>query len=109
MKMKWQLVRKVPLAFSAALALLLVVGVVSYRNNGNQVRTEERVAHTQEVLATLAGVLSDETEAENARRGYFITNDSVFLRRYETSVAAVYASLARVRQLTVDNAPQAAS
>jgi PAS domain S-box-containing protein len=106
MKMKWQLVRKMQLAFSAALALLLVVGVVSYRNNGNQVGTEEWVAHTHEVLATLAGVLSDETEAESARRGYFITSDSVFLRKYETSAAAAYANLARVRQLTVDNAPQ---
>jgi PAS domain S-box-containing protein len=106
MKMKWQLARKMQLAFSAALALLLVVGVVSYRNNGNQVETEEWVAHTQEVLATLAGVLSDETDAVNARRGFFITSDSVFLRKYETSAAAAYANLARVRQLTVDNAPQ---
>jgi PAS domain S-box-containing protein len=106
MKMKWQLVRKMQLAFSAALALLLVVGVVSYRNNRNQVATEEWVAHTQEVLATLAGVLSDETEAESARRAYFITSDSMFRRKYETSAAATYANLARVRQLTVDNAPQ---
>lgn len=106
MKLKWQLVRKMQVAFSAALALLLVVGVVSYRNNGNQVETEEWVAHTQEVLATLAGVLSDVNEAESARRGYFITSDSVFLRKHETSVAAVYADLARVRKLTVDNAPQ---
>jgi diguanylate cyclase (GGDEF)-like protein/PAS domain S-box-containing protein len=98
--------RKVPLAFSAALALLLVVGVVSYRNNGNQVVAEEWVAHTQEVLATLAGVLSDVNEAESLRRAYFTTSDSVFLRKYETSAAAAYANLARVRQLTVDNAPQ---
>jgi PAS domain S-box-containing protein len=106
MKKKWLLVRKMRLAFSAALALLLVVGVMSYRNSGNQVETEEWVAHTHEVLATLAGVLSDETEAESARRGYFITSDSVFLRKYKTSAAAAYANLARVRQLTVDNASQ---
>jgi CHASE3 domain sensor protein len=101
MKMKWQLVRTMRLAFSAALALLFVVGVVSYRNSGNQVETEEWVAHTPEVLATLAGVLSDETEAESERRGYFITSDSVFLRKYKTSAVAAYANLARVRQLTV--------
>jgi PAS domain S-box-containing protein len=106
MKMKWQLVRKMRLAFSAALALLLVVGVVSYRNSGNQVETEEWVAHTHEVLATLAGVLSDETEAESERRGYFITSNSVFLRKYKTSAVAAYANLARVRHLTVDNASQ---
>jgi PAS domain S-box-containing protein len=106
MKTKSLLMRKMQLAFSAAIALLLVVGVVSYRNNGNQVETEEWVAHTQEVLATLASVLSDVAEAENARRGYFITSDSVFRRKYETSAAAAYANLARVRQLTVDNGPQ---
>jgi PAS domain S-box-containing protein len=106
MKMKFMLIRKMQLAFGAALALILVVGVLSYRNNRNQIETEEWVVHTQEVLATLAGVLSDETEAESARRAYFITGDSVFLRNYETSAAAAYANLARVRQLTVDNAPQ---
>jgi PAS domain S-box-containing protein len=106
MKTKSLLSRKMQLAFGAAIALLLVVGVVSYRNNGNQVATEESVAHTHEVLATLSGVLSDETEAESARRGYFITGESVFLRKYETSAAAASANLARVRQLTVDNAPQ---
>jgi PAS domain S-box-containing protein len=100
------LMRKMQLAFSAAFALLLAVGIVSYRNNENQVRTEERVVHTQEVLAALAGVLSDETDAVNARRGYFITSDTLFLRKYETSAAAAYANLARVRQLTADNAPQ---
>jgi PAS domain S-box-containing protein len=106
MKTKSLLSRKMQLAFGAAIALLLVVGVVSYRNNGNQVETEEWVAHTHEVLATLSGVLSDETEAESARRGYFITSESLFLRKYETSAAAASANLARVRQLTVDNAPQ---
>jgi PAS domain S-box-containing protein len=98
--------RKMQLAFGAALALLLVVGVVSYRNNGNQVETEGWVAHTQEVLATLAGVLSDVNEAESSRRGYFITGDSVLRRKSETSSAAAYAGLARARQLTADNASQ---
>ena len=106
MKTKSLLSGKVQFAFSAALALLVVVGVVSYRNNGNQVKTEEWVAHTDEVLATLAGVLSAETEAESARRGYFITSDRVFLKKYQTSVAAAYADLARVRQLTADSAAQ---
>jgi len=106
MKSKFPLLRKTQLAFSAAFALLLVAGVVSYRNNENQARTEESVTHTQEVLAALAGVLSDETDAVNARRGYFITSDSLFLSKFETSAAAAYADLARVRQLTADNAPQ---
>jgi diguanylate cyclase (GGDEF)-like protein/PAS domain S-box-containing protein len=95
---------KVQLAFCAALALLLVVGVVSYRNNGKQVGTEEWVTRTQEVLATLSGILSDVNEAESARRGYFITGDTVLRREIETSSAAAYANLARARQLIVDNA-----
>jgi PAS domain S-box-containing protein len=106
MKTKSLFTRKMQLAFSAALALLLVVGVVSYRSNGNQVRTEESVAHTQEVLGTIAGVLSDETEAVNARRGYFITSSRLFQRKYETSAAAAYANLASLRQLTIDNTSQ---
>ena len=106
MKTKSLLSRHVPLAFSAALALLLVVGIVSYRNNVNQVRTGELVSHTQEVLAALAGVLADVNEAVSARRGYFITRDSVFLRKYETSAAAASANLARARQLMADNAQQ---
>jgi CHASE3 domain sensor protein len=105
MKMKPRLNRKVQLAFSVAIALILGGGV-SYRNNVNQVETEDWVTHTQQVLVTLAGVPSGENELVSAREGYFITSDSVFLRNYGTSASAAYANLARVGQLTVDNAAQ---
>src|SRR5580658_5273629 len=106
MNTKSPLNRKMQLAFSAAIALLLVVGALSYRNSRNQAGAEAWVEHTQEVLATLAGALSDETEAESARRGYFITNDSAFRRKSATSAAEAYADLARLRQLTADNGSQ---
>jgi len=60
---------KLKFEFCAALALLLVVGVVSYRNNRNQIGAEVWVEHTQDVLATLANVMSNVLEAESAQRG----------------------------------------
>jgi len=106
MPTKFPLIRRIQLAFSAALALLLLVGVESYRNNKNQAVTEASVTHTQEVLATIASVLSNETNAESARRGFFIIGDSAFLTEFQTSATAASLNLAHVRQLTADNVQQ---
>jgi PAS domain S-box-containing protein len=106
MKKKSVLNWKLRFALCAALVLLLAVGFESYRNIRNQTGAEVWVEHTQDVLATLADVVSDVTEAESAQRGYFITGDTAFLREYETSASATNGKLARVRQLTVDNASQ---
>jgi PAS domain S-box-containing protein len=106
MKLKFLLIRKMQLAFSAALALLLVVGVVSYRINGNQVENDGWVAHTHEVLAAIEAVLSNESEAESAQRGYFITGEGSFWEEYHKIIPALHANLARMRQLTDDNPAQ---
>jgi PAS domain S-box-containing protein len=106
MKMKFLLIQKVQLAFGAALALLLVVGVVSYRINRNQVENEEWVAHTHEVLAAIEAVLSNESEAESAQRGYFITGEVSFWEEYHKIISTLQANLSRVRALTADNPAQ---
>jgi PAS domain S-box-containing protein len=106
MKMKFLLIQKVQLAFGAALALLLVVGVVSYRINRNQVENKEWVAHTHEVLAAIEAVLSNESEAESAQRGYFITGEVSFWEEYHKIIPTLQANLARVRALTADNPTQ---
>jgi PAS domain S-box-containing protein len=106
MKMKWQFIGKMPVAFGAALALLLVVGVVSYRINRNQVENEKWVAHTHEVLAAIEAVLSNDSEAESAQRGYFITGEGSFWEEYHKIISTLQANLARVRALTADNPAQ---
>jgi PAS domain S-box-containing protein len=97
---------KLHFAFCVSLAIFLVVGIVSYLNIGVQTRAEVWVKHSHEVLSTLADIVSNITEAESARRGYFITENSAFLSEYKSSVAATNAKLVRLRQLTIDNAPQ---
>jgi PAS domain S-box-containing protein len=106
MKMKWQLIRKMQLAFGAALALLLVVGVVSYRINRNQVQNEEWAAQSHEVLAAIEAVLSNDGEAESVLRGYFITGEGSFWEEYHKIIPTLQANLARVRALTADNPAQ---
>jgi CHASE3 domain sensor protein len=95
MKTKFLLHWKLQIALCAALALLLAIGAVSYHNSQSLIGAGVWVEHAQEVLATLAVVLSDETDAENARRGYFITSDRLFLKAYETATAATSADIAR--------------
>jgi PAS domain S-box-containing protein len=106
MKMKWQLIGKMPVAFGVALALLLVIGVVSYQINRNQVKNEEWVAHTHEVLAAIEAVLSNDSEAESAQRGYFITGEGSFWEEYHKIILTLQANLVRMRALTADNPAQ---
>jgi hypothetical protein len=53
MKKNLQLIRKTQVGFGAVLAVLLVVGIVSYRSLAASTETERWVQHTHEVLEHL--------------------------------------------------------
>lgn len=56
--------RKLTIAFSAAVAILLATAVVSYRNTRELLRTTDAVSHSQAVLAALDGIAAALADAE---------------------------------------------
>ncbi len=85
------------------LGLLLANAGVSYWTTIRLVEDDRLVAHTRQVLETLDAVRAAITEAETGQRGYLITDQSNYLRTYETARADVRLQLAKVRDLTADN------
>src|SRR3984893_5922856 len=101
--MKWSIGNKIASGFSLALAVLLVVGAVSYDSTTKLSSSADWVRHTHEVLAGLDGLLSGLKDAETGQRGYVITGEPRYLEPYNTARDVVDQKLKHVRDLTSDN------
>ena len=83
--MKWSIGNKIASGFGLALAVLLVVGAVSYDSTTKLSSSADWVRHTHEVLAGLDELLSAMKDAETGERGYVITGESPYLEPYNTA------------------------
>jgi len=63
--MRLSFARKLTLAFTAAVAILLATAVVSYRNTRELLHTTDAVSHAQSVLAQLDAIASAVADAES--------------------------------------------
>jgi len=79
---------KIASGFGLGLAVLLVVGAVSYDSTTKVSSSAEWVRHTHEVLTGLEGLLSGIKDAETGQRGYVITGESRYLEPYNTAVTS---------------------
>ncbi len=66
------------------------------------------VDHTFEVQSTAQDLLSQVQAAENGQRGFLITGDDDYIKRFDGALARVPELLASMRQLTADNPHQQA-
>jgi methyl-accepting chemotaxis protein len=101
--MKWSIGNKIASGFGLALAVLLVVGAVSYDSTTKLRSSADWVQHTHEVITSLEELLSATKDAETGERGFVITGESRFLEPYNTSSDVVDRKLKQVRDLTSDN------
>src|SRR5512133_873980 len=84
--MRWSAERAIAAGFSVALVILIVVGIVSYRNT---VQLREATAfeqHTRDILDDLRELRSALTDMETGGRGFALTGDPSFLRPYRTAL-----------------------
>jgi methyl-accepting chemotaxis protein len=101
--MKWSIGNKIASGFGLGLAVLLVVGAVSYDSTTKVSSSAEWVRHTHEVLTGLDGLLSGMKDAETGQRGYIITGESRYLEPFNAARDLVDQKLNSVRGLTSDN------
>ncbi|WP_152188639.1 methyl-accepting chemotaxis protein [Georgenia satyanarayanai] len=107
-RLRWTIGRRLAAGYAAALALMAVIGVVSFTNTASLVTNSGWVEHTHEVLNKAEEVLSSLTDAEAGQRGYVITGEDAYLEPYTAARDSVGAHLAAVRDLTADNPAQQA-
>lgn len=97
---------KVIAGFGTALAILIVVSVLSYRNMVRNDQDRQWVTHTHRVLEQVDAVLTDLLNAETGERGFILTGETSFLGPYNEAIARVDKDVTELRQLTSDNPTQ---
>jgi CHASE3 domain sensor protein len=99
----WTVGRRLVAGFGLAALTLVVIGVVSYRSVSRLIENDAWVAHTYQVRAELANLLSQLKDAEAVERGYIIAGEESYLAPFLSATGAIKETLADVRKLTADN------
>jgi PAS domain S-box-containing protein len=95
--------KKVRVGFVFMLALLILIGVVSYQVTLKLRETELWEARIEAVLAKLEAISSQLKDAEAGQRGYLITGDEQYLEPYHAATQTIDQELGHLRALTADN------
>ena len=70
---------KVLAGFGTALLILILVGVLSYRNMLQSDEDRQRVTHTHQVLEKLDAVLTSMLDIETGAREYILAGEGSYL------------------------------
>lgn len=81
------------LVFLAISLLLIGVSLIAYWNVNGYMEEVKWIRHSNLVLAQVEKVLSTVKDAETGHRGYQLTQDTIFLKPYKSSVNTIYAEL----------------
>ena len=90
--------------FGLVVVAAIAVGLIFVRSQ----EADVLVDHTFEVQSTAQTLLSQIQAAENGQRGFLITGDNDYLKRFDGARARVPELVARLRRLTPDNPEQQA-
>src|SRR5271156_4880674 len=104
--MKWTIGTKIGGGFALALAALLIIGVISYRNTTGLIDTAAMVEHTHLVIENLEQLISTMKDAETGQRGFVITGEDRYLEPYNSALEQVPQIFKDVQELTSDNPNQ---
>jgi PAS domain S-box-containing protein len=97
---------KIKLAFGFTFAMLLVVGVVSYRLTGIFSERDRWVRHTYKVLSELQELRFAEQTIKTTTRAFSLTGDESEIGLYRAAVASAEQHRAAIGYLTMDNPVQ---
>jgi methyl-accepting chemotaxis protein len=104
--MKWNVGTKIAIGFGLALAIFVIVGVVSYRGTTQLIAASDSRKNTYEVLGRFEETLSLLQDVEIGQRGYALTGEESYLEPYQTALGKIDPTIQEVRKLTGDNPRQ---
>jgi len=86
-----------------AFAIILAVSLLAFLSTQQLIAASARVERSQTLLIEISHFLSDLKDVETGGRGYALSGgDARHLQRQEAGIAAVHATVARLRKLSVD-------
>lgn len=98
--------RRLLVILTIGLLLTLVVVAYSCRAALGYDRLNDQVQRTHEVKEELSEILRLLVDAETGQRGYLITDDPAYLEPYQEATSQIEGRLARLANLTKNNAAQ---
>jgi two-component system, sensor histidine kinase and response regulator len=101
-----RLIRKIHFGFAAVLAVLLAVGIVSYRSITATAESERWVQHTHQILEDLEILLSEITDTERGYSEFALNGKETFLQSPAADRSVVDQEEKILRALTADNLHQ---
>lgn len=104
--MKWSVGAKIAAGYLLALLMLLIIGVISYRNISGLVNTNQLEKHTYQVLEKTELLISLLKDAESGQRGYIITGNESYLEPYNLALASIDKAFLDLEKLVIDNPTQ---
>jgi diguanylate cyclase (GGDEF)-like protein/PAS domain S-box-containing protein len=96
----------VQLAFGSAIAILLAVSAIAYRDMAASGEGDRWVRHTHEVLENLQDLLVDMESVQSSVRGFALTGQESYVEAYRASAEKLEQGQTTVRSLTADNSEQ---
>jgi CheY-like chemotaxis protein/signal transduction histidine kinase/CHASE3 domain sensor protein len=97
---------KIGAGFAFSLALLSVIGLLSYHSINELIRSSDREKHTYQVLSQLQSLTLEIRNVESGVRGYIITGQDDYLQLYATGIKESERLLQQLRKKTLDNPDQ---
>jgi PAS domain S-box-containing protein len=104
--MNGSLERRLLLWFLVSVLALGSIGLLSYRSTESLTASENWIAHTHEVIATLEAGTALLTDVETKQRGFLLTGSDLFLKDCQAGQSQIDGWLKNVRTLTADNPDQ---
>jgi signal transduction histidine kinase/ActR/RegA family two-component response regulator len=103
-----RLVQNAWIIMAVGFGLVVVAAIAVALMFARSREADKLVDHTFEVQSTAQTLLSQVQAAENGQRGFLITGDDDYLKRFDGALARVPELLASLRRLTADNPHQQA-
>ena len=104
----WTFGRKLSVGFALSFALLLLIGILSFRGVAVLTQTSYEVNRTHSAVGHIGAVMSLMKDAETAQRGYLLTGEESYLEPYRNALSSVPRVLAELKPLLRDNPAQQA-
>jgi len=104
--MKWTIGTKIGGGFGLVLAILLILGVVTYQSTTGLIDSANARRRTYDVLAQMTEILSLMKDVHGGQRGYALTGEDDYLEPYRAALGSIDAGMQTLRRLTVDNPRQ---
>lgn len=100
------IIRNLQIVFSISTVLLIISLGSSLYSTQQLIQSAWWVNHTNEVIIETENIISAAKDAETGQRGYLLTLDPVFLDPFKSGRINAFNAIAKVRDLTADNAIQ---